>query len=291
MSYRCLWQSTCAGHRASKKDSSSALRPAVSELRESQNETLPNFKGERNAVMLQAYVLLHAGLLLGYWAPKPWLCAFALIVLHVCVFGGTQHPTIADPLEFAVMRVFALCVGTGLARLTAALILKPKFQFHSGSFTLKCLCALLLYTGTLVAWQIAPQRFWNYIFVVSLSQLFILTYSFFCIEHYESWGAPHLSQFVTHYHYGFMWLTTSVVFCTGQIARPDLPTYFWTLTVAGIGLLWIVVHVNTLLRGQEPTKVTARAIVAVTGADGEFVDPRWRVSGGRENTPRPVVMN
>ena len=244
--------------------------------------------------MLQAYVLLHAGLLLGYWAPKPWLCAFGLLLVHVCIFGGIQHPTIQNPLEFALMRVFALCVGVGLARLTASLILKPKFQFHSRTFLLKCSATLLLYAGTFVAWQMAPQKFWNYIFVSTLPQLGLIVYSFLFIEHAESWGLGQTAQFATHYHYAFMWLATSVVFCAGQSARPDLPTYFWTLTVAGAGLLWIVIHVHTLERGQQPSRVVARAIVAVKGPDGDFLDKRWRLAGDQESpkvaTQSPMSM-
>lgn len=237
--------------------------------------------------MLQAYVFAHAGLLLGYWAPLPFHCVTLLAFVHFCIFGGIQWPVIKDSLEFAIMRPAALLIGLTVARLMVKLNLKPEFHFYSHRFVLKCTVVLLLYAGTLVSWQMAPAKFWNYIFVSTLPQLILIVYSYLGIEHAQTWDLGSRAQFVPHYHYAVLWLFLSVIFICGQLARPDLPTYLWTFSFGGVGLLWIALHVLFFDRAM-PSSVTARAIVVVKSSGGDLLDPRWSEADAPLTATEPV---
>lgn len=241
--------------------------------------------------MLQAYVLSNAALFLCYWAPMPSLCLLLLTYVHLTIFGGAQTPVIQDSLEFAVTRPAALLAGGAVAIISNHVLKKPEFVFYSREYVAKCALAAFMYAGALVSWQVAPKEFWNYIFVSALPQLIVVMISLVAIEHEEAWASTKRAKLEVHKHYAVYWLLLNVFHIVGQLARPDLPTYLWTVGFLGTSMLWIYVHILVIDRAL-PVGVTARALVIVRAADGSLEDPRWRADEGSDPsaTPRPAQI-
>ncbi len=216
--------------------------------------------------MLQAYVFAAAALLLSYWFLRPSHAAIVLLSLHLFVFGALQTPVIHQPLEFSVMRPVAILAGCLLAYLAARLIRKPDFVFHSRRYMLECLVFLLVNAGTLVSWQLAPQRFWNFIFIVAVPQLLSICLSFALVDHAHTWGQAERCQFTVHYQYLALWVCLTVPFAAGQLAAPHLPTGYWTAAFLGAGLVWLVFHAF-FITVPVPGTVTASVLILPDGAD------------------------
>lgn len=241
--------------------------------------------------MLQAYVLSNAALFLCYWAPMPSLCLLLLTYVHLTIFGGVQSPVIKDSLEFAVMRPAALLAGAAVAIISNHVLKKPEFVFYSREYVAKCALAAFLYAGALVSWQIAPKEFWNYIFLSALPQLIIVMISLLTIEHEEAWSSTKRSKLEVHKHYAVYWLLLNVFHVVGQLVRPDLPTYFWTIGFVSTSMLWIYVHIMVIDRAL-PVGVTARALVIVRKPDGSLEDGRWRAETETDfaDSPKPAEI-
>lgn len=211
-------------------------------------------------------MLSNAALFLCYWAPMPSLCLLILTYVHVTIFGGSQSPVIEDPLEFAVMHPAALLAGAAVAIISNHVLKKPDFVFHSRVYVTKCALAALMYAGCLVSWQIR-----------SFGMISLLA-----IEHEEAWSSNKRSKLKVHKDYAVYWLLLNAFHIAGQLARPDLPTYLWTIGFLSTSMLWIYVHILVIDHAL-PIGVTARVLVIVRKADGLLEDARWRAEEGAED--------
>ncbi len=228
--------------------------------------------------MLQLYVIVSGGLFFSYWSGYPsWVFGF-FILIHLLVFGASQSPNIPNSLEYAYAAPLSLLVGCGIGGALQWLTRKPQFRFVGTAFVVKALVVAALYCGTLVTWQLAPAKVYTYLLAGSLPQLLLILGSYYFLDHTSSW-ALHSSDAsrIAHWHFIIPWFLLQIPFLAGMLARPDLPTYLWTVAFLGATTVWFGVNSLCIL-GQKPAKVHTMAMPVKVNPDGSLAEEFWRVS-------------
>lgn len=190
--------------------------------------------------MLQHYVLASAGLFYSYWTGHATLVFAVFAILHLYLFGPNDSGSV---LLNRPMWPLSLLAGCAIGGTTAWQISKPAFRPHSWSLTLRSLVFASLFTGTLVMWQLAPQKAWNYLASAAI-QIILQVAGLFVLPHHESWGSeyPRYVDFVCALHFFFSWFLLNILFVVGQSARPGLWPFYWTIGFVGLSLLYLTIH-------------------------------------------------
>lgn len=213
--------------------------------------------------MLQHYVLASAGLFFSYWSGAPLWTYAILLTLHLTVFGVLQTPTIHDSsLEFAVARVLSLAFACGTAGICTWLIRKPPFRFYSATFTVWQLVVGALWCGTLVSWQLAPQVYWNFVFIVSIAQALIILFSLLWLGEEQSYAWDYngnkMPIYICYHHFAALWFLLQTPFVIGQLVRPAVWPFYYTVAFAGASLLYLFAY-NARIRSMVPSTVVIYA--------------------------------
>ena len=190
--------------------------------------------------MVQHYVLASAGLFYSYWTGHPCWVFAGFLLLRLYLFG------IADAGALMLNRPvwpLSLLAGCAVGGSVAWQITKPGFRFHSWTFALRALSVAAIYTGTLVMWQLAPQKVWNYL-VCAAIQFLLQLVGLFIVPHHQSWGGeyPRYVDYVVAMHFFFSWFLLNVVFVPGQSARPDLWPFYWVVGFASLAMIYLTLH-------------------------------------------------
>lgn len=185
--------------------------------------------------MLQHFVLCNWGLFFSYWSGRPTLALSVLLLVHVIWVGLFEFESGAsreDLREFALFRPLSLLIGVVVGGGLALIIDKPRYPeigYDKLLYHTLCLIATLAWIGTGLAWQLAPQEWWNYLFLVHAPQLVLTVLSFAIIAHQRAWNSPEGSNdsLIVHWHF----LVVAVVLCDvpfviGQSVSDEWAFYF-----------------------------------------------------------------
>jgi len=192
--------------------------------------------------MIQHYVLCSLGLFFSYWSSRPALTLALLLTIDILWAGVFEFESGAsrdDIKELTLFRPLSLLMGVIVGGTTSFIIDKPLYPVPSMEHWLYHLCCLigsLLWIMTALFWQLLPQVWWNYTFLVLMIQFILVVLSYFIVAHDRAWQTPEgrHNSLIVHYHFLLLSvLLLDVPFVVGQSVAPGIWPFYYSIAFFG----------------------------------------------------------
>lgn len=177
-----------------------------------------------------------------FWILSPLVVFSFFTVLHLVY--GYAFGLGESLLEFLILKPVLILFSSALlggALANSLSMPETAILSYTWKYFFECIFLATLWIGAGISWQIAPQTFWNYFFIVSGSHILIILVSYLFVYHNQAWKVPnnaHDSRLV-HFHFFIVnSLMIDAVFSIGQTANNSFNHVYYAIIALLVGFTY-----------------------------------------------------